>query len=156
MTKRLVSGTLVAVLLVSTVVSADGGATNPPSGPGLRPAWTFVGIGAGFGVGLWAGLTAFDDSTDSDRKVWTSAMVGAAAGGLIGYLVDRHRAKSRPAPTSASSLVISPHDERDVIVAARRLGDGQLKRWLDAGAPVSPVFHGERTRGVNWQLTTEN
>ena len=38
--------------------------------------WTISGAGAGFGIGLWAGLSAFDDTINSDRKVWTSAIVG--------------------------------------------------------------------------------
>jgi len=43
-----------------------------------RPViWTVSGAGAGFGISLWAGLSAFDDVINSDRKVWTSAIVGA-------------------------------------------------------------------------------
>ena len=139
MVKRVVTA-LVITLMFSTGLSADQGAAP------RRPVWTFVGIGAGFGVGLWAGLTAFDDSTDSDRKVWTSAIVGAAAGGVIGYLVDRHRAKPQAAPRPSSTLFISRRDERDVLLAAKRLGDGQLKRRLDA-------LPG---RVVNWRLTTDD
>ena len=55
-----------------------------------RVLWTVVGIGAGFGAGLLIGLNAFDDAIDSDRKVWTSALVGAAAGGLTGNLVGKN------------------------------------------------------------------
>jgi hypothetical protein len=56
---------------------------------GATVTWTVVGAGAGFGIGLWAGLTAFDDAINSDRKVWTSALVGAAIGGVGGYLISR-------------------------------------------------------------------
>jgi hypothetical protein len=54
--------------------------------------WTVIGTAAGFGVGFWAGFGAFDEAINSDQKIWTTAIVGAAAGGLVGYLVDRHRA----------------------------------------------------------------
>jgi hypothetical protein len=56
--------------------------------------WTIVGAGAGFGVGLWAGLSAFDDAINSERKVWTTAVVGAAVGAVGGYLIGRTRARS--------------------------------------------------------------
>jgi membrane protein YqaA with SNARE-associated domain len=66
--------------------------------------WTAVGVGAGFGVGLWAGLTAFDDAVNSDRKVWTSAVVGAAVGGVTGYLIGRARHdRTRPSTTRMGS-----------------------------------------------------
>ena len=59
--------------------------------------WTVSGSGVGFGVGLWAGLTAFDDAVNSDRKVWTSAIVGAGVGAVAGYLVGRARThRTRP------------------------------------------------------------
>jgi hypothetical protein len=43
---------------------------------------------------MMLGLSAFDDAIDSDRKVWTSAAVGAAAGGLLGNLIGRRAAKA--------------------------------------------------------------
>ena len=48
-----------------------------------------AGIGAGFAAGLFISLNAFDDSVNSDRKVWTGALVGAAAGGLAGNLLGK-------------------------------------------------------------------
>lgn len=61
--------------------------------------WTAVGAGAGFGVGVWAGLSAFDDAINSDRKVWTSAIVGACAGGVAGYLIGRAQ-RRQPSPAT--------------------------------------------------------
>lgn len=63
---------------------------------GVTITWTAIGAGAGFGVGLWAGLTAFDDAINSDRKVWTSALVGAGVGALGGYLIGRSLRAPRP------------------------------------------------------------
>lgn len=60
--------------------------------------WTVSGAAVGFGAGLWGGLTAFDDAVNSDRKVWTTAIVGAGAGAVAGYLVGRARNdRNRPA-----------------------------------------------------------
>lgn len=71
---------------------------------GVTITWTAIGAGAGFGVGLWAGLTVFDDAINSDRKVWTSALVGAGVGALGGYLIGRAirgpRAGVQPQATS--------------------------------------------------------
>lgn len=70
--------------------------------------WTSIGTAAGFGVGLYVGLTAFDDALNSDRKVWTSAAVGAGVGALAGYLVARIRRhdRGRAAPAVRSDSVI--------------------------------------------------
>lgn len=86
---------LVALLLSQAPAWADTGARpSPPatkaSSTTKRVAWTLVGIGAGFAAGLFIGLSAFDDSINSDRKVWTSVIVGAAAGGLAGGLLSRN------------------------------------------------------------------
>ena len=84
---------LAGLLLCHVPVSAD--TTGPFPSPSTkssstkRVVWTLVGIGAGFGAGLFLGLNAFDDAVNSDRKVWTGALVGAAAGGLAGNLLSR-------------------------------------------------------------------
>lgn len=62
--------------------------------------WTVSGAGAGFGVGAWAGLTAFDDAVNSDRKVWTSAIVGTGVGALAGYLIGRSLGARDRAPST--------------------------------------------------------
>lgn len=86
---------LIGLLLFHVPVWADT-AGRPPapaakaSSGSKRVVWTLVGIGAGFGAGLLIGLHAFDDAINSDQKVWTSALVGAAAGGLAGGLLSRN------------------------------------------------------------------
>jgi hypothetical protein len=74
------------IALTLTVLLVAPGLARAQSSPTRSrhaPAWIAVGAGSGFGVGLWAGLTGFDDSINSDRKVWTTAIVSAAAGGLL-------------------------------------------------------------------------
>ena len=94
-------------------VSADiGGAARATratsSSSTKRVAWTLVGIGAGFGAGLFIGLSAFDDAVNSDRKVWTSAIVGAAAGGLAGGLLSRNVGRAPQVRTSATNALKAP------------------------------------------------
>jgi len=43
----------------------------------------------GFAVGLFAGLAAFDDATNSDRKVWTTAILAGVGGAVGGYFLGR-------------------------------------------------------------------
>ena len=89
-----------------------------PSGRGGRTAlWTAVGAGSGFGIGLFAGLTAFDDAINSDRKVWTSAIVGAAAGGTLAYLLTRTR--RQPSPLRVEARPLSEGDVRTLAASTR-------------------------------------
>jgi hypothetical protein len=86
---------LMGLLLSQAPAWADTAVRPPASAPRAssttkRVAWTLVGVGAGFAAGLFVGLSAFDDSIHSDRKVWTSVIVGAAAGGLAGGLISRN------------------------------------------------------------------
>ena len=85
---------LAGLLLCHVPLSADTSGPSPKPSNTKRVVWTLVGIGAGFGAGLFLGLNAFDDSINSDRKVWTSALVGAAAGGLAGNLLSRNGGRS--------------------------------------------------------------
>lgn len=98
---------LIALLLCPTPLLADAG--DRPSASKARASsttkrvvWTLVGIGAGFGAGVFLGLHAFDDSINSDRKVWTSAIVGAAAGGLAAGLLSRNVGRTPTVGASAS------------------------------------------------------
>ena len=72
-----------------------------------RVVWTLVGIGAGFGAGLFIGLNAFDDAINSDQKVWTSALVGAAAGGLAGGLLSRNVGRAPHVRTAGSTRPVA-------------------------------------------------
>lgn len=84
--------------LVVSLIIALGSAEIASAQSRTEIVWTAAGGGVGFGFGLWAGLTAFDDAVNSDRKVWTSAIVGAGVGAVAGYLIGRSRTdRSRPA-----------------------------------------------------------
>jgi hypothetical protein len=90
------TATLLVLALTATIARAQ------PAPTRHKPhtfAWTVIGAGAGFGVGLVAGLDVFDDAINSDRKVWTTAIASAAAGGAIAYLLSRpRRSTAQPTP----------------------------------------------------------
>ena len=90
------AGALLVGLMVFSLAAAPVEARSRAGRTGL---WTAVGAGAGFGIGMLVGLTAFDDAINSDRKVWTTAVVGAAAGGALGYFLSRGRVKGGASPT---------------------------------------------------------
>jgi 4-amino-4-deoxy-L-arabinose transferase-like glycosyltransferase len=77
------------------------GVTTAHAQPSSQPrkshvvVWTAVGAGAGFALGTVAGLGMFDDAINSDRKVWTTAIVSAAAGGVVALLLSRPRKVAR-------------------------------------------------------------
>jgi hypothetical protein len=97
MFRKVCSLILVSALFYSTPIAAAAEPGQPPAAPqtksrstGKRVMWTVIGAGAGFGAGLLIGLNQFDDAINSEQKVWISALVGAAAGGLAGGLLSRN------------------------------------------------------------------
>ena len=54
-----------------------------------RAIFTVAGGGGGFALGSFAGLAAFDDSINSDRKLWTTAALSAVGGAVGGYFLGR-------------------------------------------------------------------
>ena len=79
----------VIMLMLSLGFALPVQAETRQRGASVTMTWTAIGAGAGFGIGLWAGLTAFDDAINSDRKVWTTALVGAGVGAVAGYFIGR-------------------------------------------------------------------
>lgn len=123
---------LVAAILMLACAPAH---AQPQSrSAGGQVIWTAVGAGAGFGVGLWAGLTAFDDAVNSDGKVWTSAVVGAAAGGVTGYLIGRARRDRTKASPSRTASIDRPLDAALVRELARSVRFGHTA-LLDGPSP---------------------
>lgn len=88
MTKRWI---LYILLVGITSISAFGQQSSPPSGEShkYRTILTLAGGGGGFAVGLFAGLAVLDDATNSDRKVWTTAILAGIGGGIGGYFLGR-------------------------------------------------------------------
>ena len=110
-------------LTLAMVIGLDStaGAQAPSQSSKGTVAWTIAGTGVGFGIGLWAGLTKFDDSINSERKVWTTAIVGAAVGAVSGYFIGRSRS-SRPAPSAPAS---APNGSYPQITWPRNIGGGR-------------------------------
>ncbi len=75
---------------------AFGQQPTPKSGEShkYRTIFTIAGGGGGFAVGLVAGLAAFDDAINSDRKVWTTAALSAVGGYFLGRALDKRTKKT--------------------------------------------------------------
>jgi hypothetical protein len=113
--------------------------------------WTIGGAGAGFGVGLWAGLSAFDDAINSDRKVWTSAVVGAAFGAVGGYLIGKSRARGSRSSTSAC-VAGAPNDGARASYGSDRILP-QVRSLSQLGmfrAPVMDLDLGRSGETTRW------
>jgi hypothetical protein len=80
-----------SVVALFTCGWAFGQQPAPKSGEShkYRTIFTLAGGGGGFAVGAFAGLAAFDDAINSDRKVWTTAALSAVGGAVGGYFLGR-------------------------------------------------------------------
>jgi hypothetical protein len=139
MFRRTLSFGLIALILFQVPAAADTREGPPAPRTSARSStkrvvWTLVGIGAGFGAGVLLGLNAFDDAINSDRKVWLSAIAGAAAGGLAAGLLSKNvgrepsaRGKSwSGAPADlrrASPSVVLPATSPEHALLRRRVRD---------------------------------
>ena len=104
--RRKISSLLVIGLLLATPAAADTNREQPKSSStAKRVMWTAIGAGAGFAAGVFIGLNKFDDALYSDRKVWTTALVGAAAGGVAGALLSRNVGRETPVKAPRSTDV---------------------------------------------------
>jgi hypothetical protein len=100
---------VIGILAVPTHVEAQTTTSQAPANHSGRSTakkvmWISIGATAGFFTGVLLGLEWFDDALYSDRKVWTTAIVGGIAGGVTAGLIARDNArpqsKARP-PMSA-------------------------------------------------------
>lgn len=71
-----------------------------------RVIWTVVGAGAGFAAGVYLGFNKFDDAVYAERKIWTTAIIGAASGGVAGALLSRNLSRSVPISDASRATVI--------------------------------------------------
>jgi hypothetical protein len=109
MRRRILSLVLIGILGAVPALAETREAAPKASSSTKRAIWTAIGAGAGFAAGVFIGLNKFDDAINSDRKVWTTALVGAAAGGVAGALLSR---PSKPSPSSAKT--VRPAEPLDV------------------------------------------
>ena len=105
---------VLVITMLATPAFADTGrepekstATKAPSSATCkRVIWTVVGAGAGFAAGVYLGFAKFDDATYAERKIWTTAIVGAAAGGVAGGLLSRTAGPRAPTSDASRSTVV--------------------------------------------------
>ena len=99
------------VLLTASESFAQQPAALPSPSHKYRTILIPAGAAAGFAAGLFIGLSKFDDAVNSERKVTTTALIGAAGGGVGGYFLgralDKHRDRSRGQRVTRS-LNLSP------------------------------------------------
>jgi hypothetical protein len=84
--------TILGTLLLSLLTSNSGFGQQPArksDSSKFRVIFTIGGGGGGFALGLAGGLAAFDDAINSNRKVWTTAILAGVAGGIGGYFLGR-------------------------------------------------------------------
>jgi len=92
--------TLLAAATLAQTVHADTRADGRAARSDRSAMWVAIGAGAGFGLGLLAGLAAFDEARHSERKIWTTAAVGGVAGGVTAWLLSRGRGQGASATRS--------------------------------------------------------
>jgi hypothetical protein len=97
---------LIAIVIACSVAVPCHADDATPRRTGARIGWTLAGVGIGFGAGTWIGFSKFDQATYAERKITTTAVSCAAAGGVIAFLLTRHR--GRPAPNAATSSSTTP------------------------------------------------
>ncbi len=128
---RLMAAALICTQLAVSTASAQQRST-PPEVRENRAVWTAVGAGAGFGLGVYAGFLLFDDALCSDRKVWTTAILSAIAGGVVGNLLAR---QSRdPVAPAVRPLTVDPQWQGRL-----RIGDVRTTLASSPGSRLAPV-----------------
>jgi len=95
------------MLVLTATLAHSQPAAAPPVHKNHAITWTAVGAGAGFALGTLAGLGMFDDAINSDRKVWTTAVGSAAAGGVVAFLLSLpHKAARHAAPAGLTDVEV--------------------------------------------------
>ena len=162
MWRRAFCGVLILSLLAPSLGAADDGTraapapTGAPASTSRRVLWTLVGAGAGFAAGLVFGLRQFDDAVDSDRKVWTSAVVGAAAGGVAGALIS---GAGSPRPSRRAQPVLQVSSKWPIGSTPGGLRDSDLRevvRRFNSQRPEASSQSSSHLQAGSWQLATGN
>ena len=85
---------LIAVVVALACAAPSYAQSGQPRSTRSRVGWALAGIGIGFGAGLYVGFNKFDQATYAERKITTTAIAGAAAGGVIAFLLTRDKSKA--------------------------------------------------------------
>jgi hypothetical protein len=119
--RRMLCGLLLLTMLAAPALADTGrergqsrGSNATSNATRTRVIWTVIGAGAGFAAGVYLGFAKFDDATYAERKIWTSAIVGAAAGGVGGALLSRKTGRSVPMTDVSNAAVVRPWSSDDV------------------------------------------
>jgi hypothetical protein len=105
--------------LILTIAATPAFAQQPAMKAGeshkYRTIMTVAGGAGGFTLGVFAGIAMFEDSINSDRKAWTTAIVSAGAGAVGGYFIGRalDRRNNKKAGLGGDGLMVSPLLSRD-------------------------------------------
>jgi hypothetical protein len=130
MKNRMIAGALLVLLARNPVYSQTPAA--PKESHKYRTIFTISGAGGGFALGVFAGLAAFDDSVNSDRKVWTTALLSAAGGAVGGYFIgraiDKRRLKRGSTPLPPPLLLPAFATSPDPLLPAAKAALATLSR----------------------------
>jgi hypothetical protein len=102
---RVIIATLVSLSLAVPCAAQ----TQQPRSTSASVGWTLAGVGIGFGVGTWIGFSKFDQATYAERKNTTTAVSCASAGGVIAFLLTRHRGRHQTAATRRPTTPSAPN-----------------------------------------------
>jgi hypothetical protein len=89
---------VILAMLIVCSIAVQSFADDKPRSTGARVGWTLAGAGMGFGLGMYVGFQKFDQATYAERKITTTAVSFAAAGGLIAFLLTRNKGEKPAAP----------------------------------------------------------
>jgi hypothetical protein len=118
-------------VLAATVLAATGTPARAEeqqrsggSKAGTVIKWTLIGAAAGAAAGFGLGFRWYDDAVYSERKIWSSTVLGGGVGGAIGFGIGRWRAhRPAPAPATAPSLWRPDEPIKFKALTARSAGD---------------------------------
>src|SRR5262245_22654288 len=77
----------IMVLSACHTLFAQQPSAKPQASSKYRTIFALVGGGGGFALGFFTGLSVFDDSINSDRKIWTTAALSGVGGAVGGYFL---------------------------------------------------------------------
>ena len=152
-TKVVVTAVMLGLMLLAAPQRAAAQAASPAtagkSSVVKRTVWAAIGAGIGFGAGLLFGVHQFDDAIYAERKMWASALVGAAAGAVAGAVLSadgRPTGLPRTRPALEPSEVYLRIGAEQALPARLRAPAGHGRRLAQPApsspAPADPLWEG--------------